>query len=51
MTETIVREHAKIGRNDKVTVKHVMTGENKTMKYKQALPLIEKGDWVLTKMD
>lgn len=48
VTETIVREHAKIGRNDKVTVKHVMSGESKSMKYKQAIPLIEKGDWVLT---
>ncbi|MCM4160771.1 preprotein translocase subunit SecA [Antarcticibacterium flavum] len=48
VTETIVREHAKIGRNDKVTIKNVMTGENKSMKYKQAIPLIEKGDWVLT---
>jgi preprotein translocase subunit SecA len=48
VTETIVREHAKIGRNDKVTIKHVMSGESKTMKYKQAIPLIEKGDWVLT---
>ncbi len=47
VTETIVREQPKIGRNDKVTIKHVMSGENKTMKYKQALPLIEKGEWVL----
>lgn len=47
VTETIVREHAKIGRNDKVTLKNVMSGENKTMKYKQAIPLIEKGDWVI----
>ncbi|QED37796.1 preprotein translocase subunit SecA [Antarcticibacterium arcticum] len=47
VTETIVREHAKIGRNDKVTLKHVMSGENKSMKYKQAIPLLEKGDWVL----
>jgi preprotein translocase subunit SecA len=47
VVETIVREHAKIGRNDKVTIKHVMNGENKTVKYKQAIPLIEKGEWVL----
>ncbi len=47
ITETIVREHRKIGRNEKVTIKHVMSGENKTMKYKQAIPLISKGDWVL----
>ncbi|WP_310993822.1 preprotein translocase subunit SecA [Aequorivita marina] len=47
VTETIVRERPKINRNDKVTIKHVMSGENKTLKYKQALPLIDKGDWVL----
>ncbi|MEW7292644.1 preprotein translocase subunit SecA [Aquimarina sp. 2304DJ70-9] len=47
VTETIVREQPKIGRNDKVTIKHVMSGENKTMKYKQAIPLIQKGEWVL----
>ena len=47
VTETIVREQPKIGRNDRVTIKHVMSGENKTLKYKQAIPLIEKGEWVL----
>jgi preprotein translocase subunit SecA len=45
--ETIVREHPKIGRNDRVTIKNVMSGENKTLKYKQAEPLITKGEWVL----
>jgi len=48
VTETIVREQPKIGRNDKVTIKHVMSGESKELKYKQALPLIKKGEWVLT---
>lgn len=48
ITETIVRERPKIGRNDRVTIKNVISGENKTVKYKQAEPLIEKGDWVLT---
>jgi len=47
-TETIVRDQPKINRNDKVTLKNVMTGENKTMKYKQAIPLIDNGDWVVT---
>ncbi|NLN26468.1 MAG: preprotein translocase subunit SecA [Bacteroidetes bacterium] len=47
VTETIVREQPKIGRNDRVTIKNVRNGENKTLKYKQAIPLIEKGDWVL----
>ncbi len=49
ITETIVREQPKIGRNDKVTIKHVMSGESKEVKYKQAIPLIQKGEWVLTK--
>ena len=48
VTETIVRERPKIGRNDRVTIKNVISGENKTVKYKQAEPLIDKGDWVLT---
>ncbi len=47
ITETIVRERPKIGRNEKVTIKNVMSGENKTVKYKQAIPLINKGEWVL----
>ncbi|MBU2929576.1 preprotein translocase subunit SecA [Winogradskyella psychrotolerans] len=47
VVETIVRDQPKIGRNDKVTIKHVMSGEAKDVKYKQAIPLIEKGEWVL----
>jgi len=46
-TETIVRERPKIGRNERVTIKHVMSGESKTVKFKQAEPLINKGEWVL----
>jgi preprotein translocase subunit SecA len=48
VTETIVREHKKIGRNDRVTIKNIMSGESKVVKYKQAEPLINKGEWVLT---
>ena len=48
VTETIVREKPKIGRNERVTIKNVLSGENKTMKFKQAEPLIAKGEWVLT---
>ncbi len=47
VTETIVRDKPKIGRNERVTIKNVMTGENKTVKYKQAEPLIDKGQWVI----
>ena len=45
--ETVVREQPKIGRNERVTIKNVMSGEEKVVKYKQAIPLIEKGEWVL----
>ncbi|WP_054852838.1 preprotein translocase subunit SecA [Olleya sp. ITB9] len=47
VVETIVRDQPKIGRNDKVNIKHIITGESKTVKYKQAEPLINKGEWVL----
>ncbi len=47
VVETIVRDRPKIGRNDRVTIKNVISGENKTLKYKQAEPLITKGEWVL----
>lgn len=47
VVETIVRDKPKIGRNDKVTIKHVMSGENRSVKYKQAEPLLAKGEWVL----
>lgn len=47
VTETIVREKPKIGRNERVTIKNVMSGESKVVKYKQAEPLIDKGEWVL----
>ncbi len=45
--ETIVREQPKIGRNERITIKNVMSGEEKIVKYKQAIPLIAKGEWVL----
>jgi preprotein translocase subunit SecA len=45
--ETVVREQPKIGRNERVTIKNVMSGEEKVLKFKQAIPLLEKGTWVL----
>ncbi|MGB5693339.1 MAG: preprotein translocase subunit SecA [Flavobacteriaceae bacterium] len=47
ITETITREKPKIGRNERVTIKNVMSGESKVVKFKQAEPLIERGEWVL----
>ncbi len=47
--ETIIREQPKIGRNERVTIKNVMTGEEKQVKYKQAIPLLEQQTWVLYK--
>ena len=48
ITETIVRTERKIGRNERVTIKNIISGESKEVKYKQAIPLIQKGEWVLT---
>ena len=45
--ETITRELPKIGRNDRVEIKHKVNGESKTVKFKQAEPLLKGGDWVL----
>jgi len=47
VTETIVRTERKIGRNERVTIKNVLNGQSKEVKYKQAIPLIDKGEWVL----
>ena len=43
--ETVVREKRKIGRNERVKIKNIQTGEVKEIKYKQAEPLISKGNW------
>ena len=48
VTETVVRERPKIGRNEKVTIKNILSGESKTVKYKQAELLIDRGEWVLS---
>ena len=47
LAETIVRERPKIGRNEKVVIRNVSSGETKTIKFKQAEPLINKGEWVI----
>ena len=45
--ETIVREEKKIGRNEKVTIKHLTNGEVKTLKYKLAENHLKNGVWIL----
>ncbi|MCF6297863.1 MAG: preprotein translocase subunit SecA, partial [Flavobacteriaceae bacterium] len=47
ITETIIRTERKIGRNEKVTIKNIVNGESKIVKFKQAIPLIQKGEWVI----
>ena len=37
----------KIGRNERVTIRNVDSGESREVKYKQAQPMIEEGQWVL----
>ena len=46
--ETIVRKTPKIGRNERITIKNVANGTTKTLKFKQAEPLIKSGQWVIT---
>ena len=47
VVETIVRDKPKIGRNEKVDIQHIASGEVKNVKFKQAEPLLIKGEWVL----
>ena len=47
VTETITRETPKINRNDNVTIKHVMSGNTETMKFKKAESKIASGEWVI----
>jgi preprotein translocase subunit SecA len=34
-----------------VTIKNIQTGENKSLKYKKAIPMLDKGNWVLVDED
>ncbi len=45
--ETFVRKRPKIGRNERVIIKNIASGTEKEVKYKQAIPLIEKEEWVI----
>jgi len=47
VVETVVRNAPKIGRNDKVVIKNVVNGEEKTVKFKQAEPLLISRKWVV----
>jgi len=37
----------KIGRNEKVTIRNLQTGETKSLKYKVAKPLLDEAGWIL----
>ena len=41
----------KIGRNEKVEIRNLQTGETKTVKYKVAEPLIKSGQWMIVKQE
>ena len=45
--ETIIRDNPKIGRNERVTIIHTISGEEKELKFKQAEPLLNTREWVL----
>jgi preprotein translocase subunit SecA len=41
----------KIGRNDKVEIRNMQTGESKSVKFKAAEPLVKSGVWVIVKQE
>ena len=45
--QPVVRQEKKIGRNDRVEIFNVVSGEKKSVKYKVAEPLIKSGQWRL----
>ena len=45
--ETIVREKPKIGRNEKVKIKNIKTGEIQTIKFKKAEILLRNSEWII----
>ena len=47
--ETIVRKTPKISRNERVIIRNVIDGNTKEIKYKQAIPFLEQGTWILDK--
>jgi preprotein translocase subunit SecA len=47
--QPIVKTEPNIGRNDKVEIRNMQTGETKELKYKAAEILVKSGVWVVTK--
>ncbi|MGB1103089.1 MAG: preprotein translocase subunit SecA [Crocinitomicaceae bacterium] len=45
----VVHAQPKIGRNEKVEIRNMQTGETKTLKFKQAENLLKTGVWQITK--
>jgi len=43
--ETVTRELPKIGRNEKIEIINISSGETKTIKFKQAEILLQSGEW------
>ncbi len=43
----VINEEPKIGRNDRVIIKSVTNGESQIVKFKQAIPLLQKGSHIL----
>lgn len=45
--QTVVKEGKEYGRNDRVVIQNIMTGEKKELKYKQAEPLLQGKQWAV----
>jgi Preprotein translocase subunit SecA (ATPase, RNA helicase) len=42
-----VKDRKKIGRNNRINIRHLITGETRNIKFKQVEFFLEKGEWVI----
>lgn len=41
------KNRKKLGRNNRISIRHLITGETKNIKFKQAEFFLEQGEWVI----
>ncbi|WP_185851545.1 preprotein translocase subunit SecA [Blattabacterium cuenoti] len=47
MIDPIMKGEKKLGRNNRINIRHLVTGETKNIKFKQVEFFLEKGEWVI----
>ncbi|WP_185858257.1 preprotein translocase subunit SecA [Blattabacterium cuenoti] len=46
-TNLLMKDRKKLGRNNRINIRHLITGEKKNIKFKQIEFFLEKGEWVI----